>query len=138
MSDPVKPLARSVRMSDADFPGVLRSLGNGWRLVVSPDGRRYRLQVMAQAGPQEAWASPPALVASSLSVLCARGAAVVEGLAEACAGLPDDPSQALPELVARREALLSAVASDRESALSLRRSRSKAFFEGKQAEKRRS
>lgn len=137
-SEPVQPLARSVRMSNPDYPGALRSFPNGWRLVVSPDGRRYRLQVLAQAEPQETWASPPALVALSLSVLCARGAAVVEGLAEACAGLPEDPSHALPDLVARREALLAGVASDREIALSLRRSRSEAFFEAKEAEKRRS
>lgn len=121
MRDPVKPLARSVRMSDPDYPGVVRRVGSGWRLVVSLDGRRYRLQPLAVVGNGEVWPSPPALVASSLSELVSKCAASVEGLAQACEGLPDDPAQANPELAVRYSALLSEGSTDWARALSARR-----------------
>lgn len=114
MRDPVKPLARSVRMSDPDYPGVVRRVGSGWRLVVSLDGRRDRLQPLAVVGNGEVWPSPPALVASSLSELVSKCAASVEGL-------PDDPAQANLELAVRYSAFLSEVSTDRARALSARR-----------------
>lgn len=129
MSDTGEALARSVRMSDSDYPGVLRCFGDAWRLSVSPDGRRYRLQPLA--GGSMGWASPPNLVASSLSALCAKGAALVDGLAEACEGLPEDPALALSDLVAARAALMAEISGDRARAGVARRVRAAAFFAGK-------
>lgn len=111
MSGALDPLPLSVRMSDADYPGVIRSFGNGWRLVVSTDGRRYRLQPFA--AEQGIWFCPPRLVAASLAELCAKGASEVEGLAQACEGLPDDPALAVPGLADRRAAQLAALAANR-------------------------
>lgn len=129
MSGAVAPLGRSVRMSDGDYPGVLRCFSDEMRLVVSPDGRRYRLQPLA--GDGVSWASPAAMGAARLSTLVAKFAAVVDGLALACEGLPDDPTQALPDLVAARAALVAEIASDRAAADVLRRARDAAFFAAK-------
>ena len=112
MTSPAKPLDRATRMSDPDYPGILRRGGN-WRVVVSPDGRRYRLQALVCVPAGEVWASPPALVGSSLSALLEKCAGVVEGLAEVCDGLPDDPALALPELVLQRQSLVSDLAAER-------------------------
>ncbi len=105
MTARLRPLDRSTRMSDADYPGTLRLVGDAWRVVVSPDGRRYRLQPLVRGADGDAWASPPSLVGSSLSDLLRRSAASVEGLPEVCSGLPDDPALALPELVAAHQVL---------------------------------
>lgn len=133
MSGAVKALDRSVRMGDGNYPGVLRCFGDAWRLAVSPDGRRYRLQPLA--GDGVSWASPPHLVASSLSALCAKCGALVDGMAEACKGLPDNPSLALPDLTAARAALVADIASERAQAAVAGRARTAAFFAA-QAEKR--
>lgn len=102
------PLSAYVRMSDADYPGVMRRLSSDWRLSVSMDGRRYRLQRVAADVAGRPWVSPPHLSASSLSKLLRKGAALVDGLAQACEGLPDDPAQACPSLTASHNALLLA------------------------------
>lgn len=104
-------------MSDGDYPGVLRCFGSELRLVVSPDGRRYRLQPLA--GDRVSWASPGALGAARLLTLLAKFAAQVDGLALACEGLPDDPTQALPDLVAARAALVAEIANERARAAKL-------------------
>jgi len=135
MRDPVKPLARSVRMSDPDYPGVVRYVGSGWRLVVSLDGRRYRLQPRAVVGSGEVWPSPPALVAFSLSELVGKCAASVEGLAQACEGLPDDPAQANPELAVRYSALRSEVATNRARASLVQREARASFFREQSAKR---
>ena len=44
MTAPLRPYDRATRMGDSDYPGALRPVGEGWRVAVSPDGRRYRLQ----------------------------------------------------------------------------------------------
>lgn len=121
MTAPPRPWDRSTRMSDADYPGTLRLLGDGWRVVVCPDGRRYRLQPLVRGADGEAWASPPSLSASSLPALLQKCAALVEGL-------PDDPALALPELVCQRQALLGAVASDRANSASRLKDRRADFF----------
>lgn len=129
MSDAVVPLGRSVRMSDGDYPGVLRCFGDEMRLAVTPDGRRYYLQPLA--GDGVSWASPGALGASRLSMLLAKCAALVEGLAVACEGLPENPALALPDLVAARVALVAEIASERTAADVLRHARNAAFFAAK-------
>jgi hypothetical protein len=101
----LRPLDRSTRMADADYPGTVRLVGDAWRVVVSPDGRRYRLQPLVRGADGDAWASPPSLVGSSLADLLRRSAGLVEGLPDVCAGLPDDPALALPELVAAYQVL---------------------------------
>lgn len=133
MRSAVNPLPLSCRMSDSDYPGVLRCFGGAWRLVVSPDGRRYRLQPLV--GDGVAWASPPRLVASSLSALCAKGAALVDGLAEACEGLPDDPALALPDLVAAHAVQSGLVAGGVARKAEALRARRAAFFSAEAAKR---
>ena len=128
MTAPPRPLDRSTRMSDSDYPGTLRLLGDGCRVVVCPDGRRYWLQPLVRGADGEAWASPPSLSASSLPALLQKCAALVEGLPEVCEGLPDDPALALPELVLQRKALLADVASDRAFASARLKDRRADFF----------
>lgn len=128
MTHQAKLLSRASRMSDADYPGSLCRVGAAWRVVVSPCGGRYRLQALAVAGDNEAWASPPAFVASSLSGLLEKCRGVVDGLAQACAGLPDDPGLSLPELVAQRLDVLDGVAADRGKGVLARRVLRDAFF----------
>lgn len=103
MSERVPPLSASARMSDANYPGVVRSISPRYRLVVSMDCKRYALQSVAQADDGVVWVPagggrPPA----SLPKLLARFGALVPGLAAAVAGLPDDPAQALPVFAASR------------------------------------
>lgn len=129
MSGAVVALGRSVRMSDSDYPGVLRCFGGALRLVVSPDGRRYRLQPLADDGVS--WGSPGAWGAARLSTLLRNCAAVVEGLALACEGLPDLPLYAVPDLVASRAALLAEITADRARAAVAAHARRAAFFAGK-------
>lgn len=129
MSGAVVPFGRSVRMSDGDYPGVLRCFGSELRLVVSPDGGRYRLQPLA--GDGVSWASPGAWAAARLSTLLAKCGSLVEGLAVACEGLPDNPALALPDLVAARVALVAEIASDQACAEVLCLARNAAFFAAK-------
>lgn len=128
MSPSVKPLDRATRMGECDYPGALRPVGEGWRVAVSPDGRRYRLQPLISGPDGDVWGSPPALVGLTLAALVARGAAVVSGLAQACEGLPDDPALACPELTAQRQVLLAGVAADREKADAAKNERRRAFL----------
>lgn len=130
-----KSLDRATRMSDSDYPGTLRLAGEGWRVVVSPDGRRYRLQPLVRVPHGEVWVSPPSLVGATLSALLEKCAGVVEGLAEFCEGLPDDPALACPELVGQRQALLADLAAERSKASDRLKDRRADFFR-KSAEKR--
>lgn len=128
MSPSVKPLDRATRMGDCDYPGALRSLGEGWRVAVSPDGRRYRLQPLISGPDGDCWGTPPSLVGLTLAALVSRGAGVVSGLAQACEGLPDDPALACPELTAQRQLLLAGLAADREKADAAKNERWRAFL----------
>ncbi len=93
------PLSASVRMSDADYPGVVGQFGPDWRLVVSSDGNRYTLQqrVSTVAGPH--WVSAGGKSPSTLERICAKYAAQVDGLAAICATLHPDPAAGLPQFV---------------------------------------
>lgn len=116
MIAPPKPLGRSTRMSDLDYPGALRQVGASWRVSVSPDGRRYRLQPsITHSDGSRGWDCPPGLVASSLAVLLAKFGGLVDGLATAVEGLPDSPAASAPELVLQRQRLLAEIAADREA-----------------------
>jgi hypothetical protein len=135
MRSPLRPLDRSTRMGDTDYPGALRPVAEGWRVSVSPDGRRYRLQSLLSGPDGPVWASPPALVGLTLAALVARGAGLVEGLAQACEGLPDDPALAAPELTLQRQAMIAGVVSDRVTTDALNNERRRSFLR-QQNEKR--
>ena len=98
------PLPLSARMSDADWPGVVRQLGFGWRLAVSSDGRRYVVQTLAQTDQGPLWLSAGGRQPATLGKLVAKFAGTVEGLAEACEALPDDPAEGHPVFAARLKA----------------------------------
>jgi len=95
-------------MSDDDYPGVLRLLSNDRRLVVNPAGTRYALQKLVQADGCSFWSGTSY---ARLSTLIAKQADKVEGLADACEGLPDDPALAAPDLQAARQSVLDAFVS---------------------------
>ncbi len=128
MTVPPRPYDRASRMGDSDYPGALRPVGDGWRVSVSPDGRRYRLQPLLSGSDGDFWGSPPALVGLTLAALVSRGAGVVAGLAQACEGLPDDPALACLDLTAQRQVLLAVVAAEREKAAAANNERRRAFF----------
>ena len=121
MRDLSKPLALSVRMSDSDYPGVVRVLSSDWRLSVSLDGSRYRLQTRVNRLSVDVWVCPPRLVAGSLSQLCDLASGLVASFDGALVGCPDDPFQALPELVRARSVQLALIASRRSSRRSVKR-----------------
>lgn len=100
MTDAIAPLPASVRMSDADYPGVVGQLGPDWRLVVSSDGKRYTLQqrVSDDAGPR--WVSAGGKSPATLARIRAKYGPTVKGLAALCDALPIDPAAAAPLLVA--------------------------------------
>ena len=98
----------STRMSDDDYSGVLRLLSNDRRLVVNPAGTRYALQKLVRADGCSFW---PGTSYARLSTLIAKQADKVEGLADACEGLPDDPALAAPDLQAARQSVLDAFVS---------------------------
>jgi len=89
------------------YLGVVREWGVH-RLHVSQDGAYYRLQrgyPGAQVGIPE-WQPVRWSSSDTLSRLLEKLAHRVEGLAEACEGLPEDPAQASPALMAARAAEL--------------------------------
>lgn len=100
MIEQAVPLSASVRMSDADYPGVVGQLGSNWRLVVSSDGKRYTLQqrVPTDAGPR--WVSAGGKSPATLARIRAKYGPMVKGLAALCDALPVDPTEAAPLLVA--------------------------------------
>lgn len=120
MSSPVRARERVELMSDSDYPGVLRQVSDGWRLVVSPDGRRYRLQALVQVAYRDEWASLVHLQGMTLAVLLQRAGDEVEGLASACEGLPENPALAAPEFVAKRKAQVARVYPGRAAAAAAR------------------
>lgn len=97
----------STRMSDDNYSGVLRRLGDDRRLVVNPAGTRYALQELAQADGRSFWAGTSY---ASLSNLLGKWGYEVSGLADACGDLPDDPAFASPDLQAARQSVLDAFA----------------------------
>ena len=98
------PLPLSARMSDADWPGVVCQLGPTGRLSVSSDGRRYVVQTLAQTDQGPLWLSAGGRQPATLRKLLAKFGGQVEGLAEACEGLPDDPAEGQPVFAARLQA----------------------------------
>jgi hypothetical protein len=77
------------------------------RVAVNPDGTRYQVQQRIQTPQGEVWV-PRAY--ASLSALLKAQASKVEGLAIACKGLPEKPSEAVPlKLRAGRAAVLQAI-----------------------------
>lgn len=80
---------------DADWPGVIARLPGDWRLIRDRDGKRYHVQRRADAPEGEVWVAPAkhkAKTRAALLSMCPH----IEGLAEACEGLPEDPAEALP------------------------------------------
>ena len=128
MTAPPRPYDRATRMGDSDYPGALRPVGEGWRVSVSPDGRRYRLQPLLSGPDGDVWGTSPAWVGMTLAALLARCSVVVPGLAQACEGLPDDPSLACPDLTAQRQVLLAGFAAERVKAAAAKNERRRAFF----------
>jgi hypothetical protein len=100
MTDAIVPLPGAVRMSDADYPGVVRQFGPDWRLVVSSDGKRYTLQQRVPTDAGAAWVSAGGKSPSTLDRIAAKYAAQVDGLAALCARLHPDPAAGLPQFVA--------------------------------------
>ena len=100
----VASLPLSARMGDADWPGVVCQLGSGWRLAVSSDGRRYVVQTLGQTDNGPMWFSAGGRQPATLPKLLAKFGPIVEGLAEACEGLPENPADALPIFAARLRA----------------------------------
>lgn len=104
MTDAIAPLPASARMSDPDWPGVVCDLGPGWRLSVSSDGRRYVVQMLGETDAGPRWFSAGGRQPATLGKLVAKFGLMVEGLAEACDGLPENPADALPVFAARLKA----------------------------------
>lgn len=104
MTDAGSPLPASARMGDHDWPGVVCDLGSGWRLSVSSDGRRYVVQTLVQTDAGPRWFSAGGRQPATLGKLVAKFAGTVEGLAEACEALPDDPVEGHPVFAARLKA----------------------------------
>ena len=92
------PLNPYARMSDDDWPGKLLDLGPDTRLVVNAPGTRYALQKRLPADSEGGFAWGGTSYAKLTSLL-AKQAGLIDGLAQACADLPDDPALARPELV---------------------------------------
>lgn len=98
------PLPLSARMGDHDWPGVVCDLGSGYRLSVSSDGRRYVVQMLGETDAGPRWFSAGGRQPATLGKLVAKFAGTVDGLAEACEALPDDPGEGHPVFAARLKA----------------------------------
>ena len=98
------PLPLSARMGDHDWPGVVCDLGPGCRLSVSSDGRRYVVQMLGETDAGPRWFSAGGRQPATLGKLVAKFAGTVDGLAEACEALPDDPAEGHPVFAARLKA----------------------------------
>lgn len=105
MTEPKMSGAEFVPMGSAEYPGVLRKLDKRLRVVVNPRGTRYALQYRRMTEAGEIWLGQPV---GSLSALVRREASEVDQLAEKVAGLPEYPSEALPQMKAAHDALLAA------------------------------
>lgn len=104
------PLAASVRMTDADYPGVVVQLGADWRLSVSMDADAYSLQFLADTAHGLRWLPAGGRSPKTLAKILTKYGATVPGLADACATLPDDPSAAVPGFASARSAQLDQIA----------------------------
>lgn len=135
MTDAIVPLAASVRMSDADYPGVVDHLAPDWRLVVSMDAARYVLQMRVDMAGRYGWVSAGGRCPASPAAILAKFGAVVPGLAGALAALPADPADALPDFRDARSAQLAWLADLRRQQRQRRADKVAAFFDASKAER---
>lgn len=91
------PLDAAARRSDDDWPGVLVRLGDDVRVVVNAEGTRYAVQNRWFRDGRPVWSASPSY--GKMSSLLAKQAGNFDGLSEAVEHLPDDPAQAMPELI---------------------------------------
>lgn len=100
----VAPLAASARVTDPAWPGVV-ARGDGWRVAVDhrPRGWCYCVQT-----PQADGRWRGSSMKDREYLLRVHGPRFA-GLVDACSDLPNDPRDAVPLLVQRREALLRIV-----------------------------
>lgn len=84
--------------SDDAYPGVVRKLAPNLRLIVSLDGRRYRLQPRLVVDGKPTWVGLPNLVGNSLAALQARAGELLADHRQSLEGVPDDPAAARPDL----------------------------------------
>lgn len=101
-------LGAGVRMSDADYPGVVRQVNSTWRIVADMDCQRYVLQTVFEAGGVSRWAVPRGRCPNTVDKIVAKFGADVPGLAAAFHDLPDDPAEAQPMFAASRRGQASA------------------------------
>ena len=97
----------SDRITASDYPAVLASIGDDLRLVLNLDCDRYILQDRRSASDGETIWMSSRRGCKSLSDLLAKFSPSVLGLAVACDGLPDDPSEAFPAFSSARRELLA-------------------------------
>ena len=103
MSEQVAKYSAHVRMSDADYAGVMAQVNETCRVVVNPAGTRYAVQIGSTLDGETVWAGQSY---GTLSKLLEKQAPQVQGLANACMGLPELPDAALPDLQDQRRELL--------------------------------
>jgi len=100
-----KALNVAARMTDPDWPGVVCLVSDDVRLAVNAAGTRYALQRRRVTDDGfEVW---PGVSFATLCKLVAKHGPLIEGLAVACEGLPDDPAFVSPDLQESRSLLLA-------------------------------
>lgn len=108
--EPAAPLPASARTSDADYSGVVGSLGPDWRLSVTMAGDGYLLQQRVPAAGGPTWVQAGGRSPKTLAKIVAKYGGQVDGLAALCARLPVRPGAAAPRHVAAVGAQRSAFA----------------------------
>lgn len=100
----VVPLPASMRVADDNYAGVVSMLGPDWRLGVTSKGDAYALhrRVPTDEGPR--WVPAGGRSPTTLQRIVAKYGDKVEGLADLCAGLPDDPARAVLGFAAASQA----------------------------------
>jgi hypothetical protein len=135
MAAPAPALAFSERMSDPGYSGEVQRLGPDWRVVVNMDATRYVLQRRVDLAGREGWIVPAGRCPASPAAILAKFGAVVPGLADALAALPDDPADARPDFRDARAAQLAVLADVRRLQRQRRADQVAAFFHASKAER---
>jgi hypothetical protein len=99
-------LTAADRVSSPDFPGVLRWISADWRLVISMKCDKFILQERCKTSDGATVWIGQGRGRRSLVQLVSDFGDKLDGLALACDGIPDDPSQAFPAFAAALADLL--------------------------------
>ena len=106
-------LSAAARVTDPDYPGLVARLGDAWRVVVSTDCCRYRLQRRVATVEGERWVSPPGRPPSRFASVVQAWGDAVPGLVTVAASLPVDPREAAPYFALARASLVERFAVER-------------------------